>query len=43
MDIRKSAIVGIITLALTPTAFAEGLAQDVDALETENAELRCRS
>jgi uncharacterized protein YjbI with pentapeptide repeats len=40
MDIRKSAIVGIITLALTPTAFAEGLAQDVDALETENAELR---
>ena len=40
MDIRKSAIVGIITLALTSTAFAQGLAQDVDALETENAELR---
>lgn len=37
----------IITLALTPTAFAQGLAQDVDelesqvaALEIENAELR---
>ena len=47
MGIRKSAIVGIITLALTPAAFAQGLAQDVDALEsqvatleTENAELR---
>ena len=47
MHIRKSAIAGIIVLALAPTAFAQGLAQDVDelesqvaALETENAELR---
>lgn len=47
MNIRKLAIAGIITLALTPTAFAQGLAQDVDelesqvvALETENAGLR---
>lgn len=47
MHIRQIAKVGIITLALISPAYADGVAQDVDTLqsqvatlETENAELR---
>ena len=43
MHIRRSAIIGIITLALTPTAFAEGLAQDVDSLESQVAALEIQN
>lgn len=35
MHIRQLAIVGIISLALTPTAFAAGVAQAVDGLEAD--------
>lgn len=35
MHIRQLAIIGIITLALTPTAFADGVAQAVDGLESD--------
>lgn len=35
MHVRQLAIAGIITLALTPTAFADGVAQAVDGLESD--------
>mgnify|MGYP001814319495 FL=1 len=35
MRSRKFVIVGIMTLALTPTAFADGVAQAVDGLESD--------
>ena len=35
MQFRQLAITGIITLALAPTAFADGVAQAVDGLETD--------
>jgi len=35
MHIRQIAIAGIITLVLTPTVFADGIAQAVDGLETD--------
>ncbi len=35
MHIRQSAIIGIITLAMTPTAFADGIAQSVDGLDSD--------
>jgi len=35
MSIKQLAVVGLITLALTPTAFADGIAQSVDGLATD--------
>jgi len=35
MRIKQLAVAGFITLALTPTAFADGIAQAIDGLETD--------
>jgi uncharacterized protein YjbI with pentapeptide repeats len=43
MYIRKMVTVGIIALAFTQTAFAQGLAQDVDSLEAQVAALETQN